>query len=660
MNITAYSGNGLKGVRDRMSSYNIALIIEEIDQSYQSAILSGIASMAAEYSMNVSAFVSFSGAMNNPRHDTGEFTIFSLPDFSQFDGAILLTNTIAYQPVIDDILSRIKAAGIPAVSIDNDIPYLYHIGIDNKTAMRNITEHLINVHNYKSFFYISGPEDNPESADRLSAFCEVVSEHGLILEENDIFYGDFRARSGRIAAEELLSSGRNLPDAIICANDVMAASAINYLTANGVSVPGDVAVTGFDNTYSTQNYQVEITSVDRPLSLSGRLACKMLYNHLNSLPQQRNIILKMSTRFTESCGCCENVSHDIEAFREFNYRNYMRFEEAQHLMSSINLVSTGLLGCNNFDEYIIQMKKFVSEISPDEFYFCLCDNWDSETAVDRGPLPEISNKEIPSKYTDEMIVQIAYRDGAFFDAGRINKREIFPKSADDSVTGRIYYHIPLHFGERCLGYMVMCNPKIQISSSMFETLCISISNSLENIRKLICLEYAVDRLGKLYALDTFSGIFNRNGFVHATEAIYRDCVDNHRQIMLMFIDLDGLKKINDTYGHSVGDNAICSIAEVLRTSCRSGEIFCRFGGDEFIVFGADYTETEAKKLKERIKRNIRLINEKKKKPYRLSASAGYVIDTPKHGEDIFRFVTAADNIMYEEKRRKKLSRYLKK
>ena len=117
MNITAYSSNGLKGVRDRMSSYNIALIIEEIDQSYQSAILSGIASMAAEYSMNVSAFVSFSGAMNNPRHDTGEFTIFSLPDFSQFDGAILLTNTIAYQPVIDDILSRIKAAGIPVEKV---------------------------------------------------------------------------------------------------------------------------------------------------------------------------------------------------------------------------------------------------------------------------------------------------------------------------------------------------------------------------------------------------------------------------------------------------------------------------------------------------------------------------------------------------------------
>ncbi|HRR77441.1 MAG TPA: GGDEF domain-containing protein, partial [Ruminococcus sp.] len=165
---------------------------------------------------------------------------------------------------------------------------------------------------------------------------------------------------------------------------------------------------------------------------------------------------------------------------------------------------------------------------------------------------------------------------------------------------------------------------------------------------------------KLYALDTFSGIYNRNGFIHATESLYRDCVVNKRKIMLMFIDLDGLKKINDTFGHGVGDNAIFNIAEVLRTSCRSGEIYCRFGGDEFIVFGTDYTDEEAMKLKRRIQRNISIINQKQKKPYKLSASAGYVIDTPKPDEDIFRFVTAADNVMYTEKRRKKLSRYLKK
>ena len=153
-----------------MDIKRIAVIIEEIGQSYQSTILSGISAGAAEFGLNIAAFVSFSGEMNNPRHEIGEFTIFSLTDFTDFDGAILLTNTLSYQPVVNDIIDKIKRAGIPAVSIDKDIPCFYHIGIDNKTAMRGITEHMITVHGYKDSAYISGPADNSESSDRLVAF----------------------------------------------------------------------------------------------------------------------------------------------------------------------------------------------------------------------------------------------------------------------------------------------------------------------------------------------------------------------------------------------------------------------------------------------------------------------------------------------------------
>lgn len=641
-----------------MSSYKIALIIEEINQSYQSAILNGIASSAADFSFNVSAFVSFSGAMINTRHDTGEFNIFSLPDFKEFDGAILLTNTIAYQPVISDILSRIKEAGIPAVSIDRDIPYLYYIGIDNKTAMRQITEHLINVHGLSKFGYISGPADNPESADRLNAFLDVLNEKNIPISSENIYYGDFRSHSGKAAAEYFIMRDKVMPEAIICANDVMAASAINRLTAEGYSVPADIAVTGFDNTYSTHNYQVELTSVDRPLTLSGRLACKMLYNHLIRQPQERNIILNMSARFTESCGCCQNVSHNLNEFKELNYRNYMKFEESQNFMSTLNRISTGLLGCNTFEEYIDLLKKYITEIGFEEFYFCLCDNWNTRPDVAEVVINN-DLKNVPTCYTDEMFVPIAYKNGKFYDIGKIKTKSILPSVADYENGGKLYYHIPLHFGERCLGYMVISNSQTPLTNSMFETLCISISNSLENIRKLIFLEYTVGRLEKLYAQDTFSGIYNRNGFIKATAEIYRKCVENQNDVMVMFIDLDGLKKINDTYGHSVGDRAICNIADVLTESCSSGEVYCRFGGDEFIIFAADYSDSDAKHLTNKIKENICKINEKGGNPFKLSASTGYVIAKPKENEDIFRFVTAADKIMYAEKRKKKLSRYLK-
>lgn len=644
-----------------MKSYKIALIIEEINQSYQSAILDGIAASISEFSFEVSAFVSFSGAMIDPKHDSGEFNIFSLPDFRNFDGAILLTNTIAHQPVISDILQRIREADIPAVSIDSDIPGFYHIGIDNKTAMRKIAEHLIKVHKYTDFGYISGPVDNPESADRLSAFLEVLKENHITIDSSRIYYGDFRAHSGKEAVETFMAKEKTMPQAIICANDVMASAAVSRLTAEGYSVPDQIAVTGFDNTYNSSNYQIELTSVDRPLTLSGRLACKTLYDHFNNIDQPRSNVLSMYPRFTSSCGCSAHEDMSISDIKELNYRNYRRFEDALEFVSTINRVSTGLLGCNDFDEYIAKLKKYICELGIEEFYFCLCDNWKSHQTRNFTKNDGYQSKKIPKNYTKELLVPIAYKSGKFHKLDKICKDDIIPV-VDSSVSpegGKLYYIIPLHSGERCLGYMVIGNSRISLHNSMFETLCIALSNSLENIRKLSILEYTVDRLGKLYAQDTFSGIYNRNGFVTATSQVFSDCIENKRSIMLMFIDLDGLKKINDTYGHSVGDTAIYDIAEVLTRSCQRDEIYCRFGGDEFIVFAADYNDEDARNLTENIEFNINKVNETRKNPYLLSASTGYVIDIPEEGEDIFRFVTAADNIMYTQKRKKKLSQNLR-
>lgn len=649
----------MKGVEQALKGYRIAVIIEDIGQSYQSAILNGIVSSSSKFEMNIAAFVSFSGEMNNPRHDIGEFNIYNLPDFRLFDGAILLTNTLTYQPLADKILSRIKDAGIPAVSIDNDIPCFYHIGIDNKTAMRKIVEHMINDHGYKSFNYISGPANNPESADRLSAFLEVLEEHDLSISEDRIYYGDFKAPSGKAAAEYFLEKTDGMPEAIICANDVMAASAINRLSAEGYSVPDDIAVTGFDNTYNNYNFQVELTSVDRPLELSGRLACKMLYNHFNGIFTERNVILDMSNRFTESCGCRHNALSDISKIKEINYRNYNKLESIQNYSSMLNRLSTQLLACNNFDEYIATLKKITLEIDIDECYFCLCENWDSDTAVGDSVSRDGDPPAVPTEYTERMLVPLAYKNGEFFECDPILSREIFPHPANNDETGKFYYITPLHFAERCLGYLIIYSSRIQFHNAMFETFSINISNSLENIRKLMCLEYAVDRLDRLYTRDTFSGIYNRNGFVQATEKLYNECIAGQLDIMLMFLDLDGLKVINDTYGHSTGDIAICNIADILKDSCQKNEVFCRFGGDEFIVFGADYSENAAKQLTKRINAKIKEINDLGQNPFELSASIGFVIAAPKQGEDIFYFVTEADKKMYNEKRKKKLSRYLK-
>ncbi len=642
-----------------MKSFKIALIAEEINQCYQSEIINGISSSAPEYEMNVFVFTSFSGLLNSPEHDAGEFNIYNLPDFRKFDGAILLTNTLTNKNTAAAILERIKLAGIPAVSIDNDVPSFYYIGIDNVTAMREITEHMIDKHGCQRFNYISGPADNPESRDRLEAFLSVLRERNIPIENERIFCGDFRSHSGKDAVDAFIASGRIMPEAIICANDVMAASAINRLTELDYVVPDDVKVTGFDNTYLSDNYQLELTSVARPLENSGKIACKTLYNHFIYGPQKRSLILGMSTNFTESCGCRENAHTDAGYFKSLNYSNYTRVENSQRINSALNKLSCDLIGCNNYREYISCLKNFCAAINPEEFYLCLCDNWSSAAFPESGMENLLTDKMLPKCYTEKMLVPIAYKNGVFHEVNKIEPSDILPEIPDSYVSGKLLYVIPLHSADCCFGYIALRCLKIPLNNPLFETFCINISNSLENLRKIICLESAVKRLEKLYAQDTFSGIYNRNGFVKATTELYRLCVKNKKKIMLMFIDLDGLKMINDTFGHGIGDMAICNIADVLVSSCVNNEVFCRFGGDEFIVFGSDYSKERAERLTSDIQRNIEKINQDSHNPFRLSASTGYVIKVPKSDEELFDFVTLADQMMYEEKKKKKHSNYLK-
>lgn len=640
-----------------MKSYNIAVIIAGIDEGYQNTILNGIERFSSNNSINVASFVSFSGVMGNQRHDAGEFNIFNLPDFKKFDGAILLTNTIAYEPVVTDILERIKSAGIPAVSIDNDIPDFYHIGIDNGQAMREITEHMIHEHGYRTFNYISGPKDNPESIARLNSFLKVLEENNIPIEEERIFYGDFRSPSGREAVTEFLNSELSLPQALICANDVMAVSAMIALNSAGINVPEDIAVSGFDNTYSAQNYPTELTSVARPLKSSGELACQILLNHFQNIKQQRSIILNMHPRYTESCGCAGNDCNfnDIKRVKRQNYKNYAKYESASENLSLLNRMSCQLVECDTLKDYTNSLKPFIQEINAEEFYLCICDDWDKDSSHTEEGFRDFTVKG----YTPTIHVPLAYQNGTFTELDDFSSQDILPGMFRPTKKGRFYYFIPIHFRERCLGYMAIMNSDFPLESSMFQTWCITISNMLENIRKIIYLDYAVHKLDNLYTVDTLSGIYNRNGFVRETQTAFNECKINKKPVMLMFLDMDDLKYLNDNFGHGAGDKAIKATANAIYKACKSNEIYCRFGGDEFIIFGADYTEEMAKALTDTINKYISESKNIIPIDYTLSASIGYYITIPEDNDDIFQLVTIADNVMYETKKRKKNSKYLK-
>ena len=162
-------------------------------------------------------------------------------------------------------------------------------------------------------------------------------------------------------------------------------------------------------------------------------------------------------------------------------------------------------------------------------------------------------------------------------------------------------------------------------------------------------------LQSLSLIDELTGLYNRRGFLAVTEqhvaAIRRD----NKVPTVVYADLDGLKEINDSYGHHEGDRALAGAAQILKETFRSSDILARLGGDEFVALAAIDRDEESESITVRLQEQFRASNALRSRPYNLSVSVG-VANFEDDRYSIEELMAQADRAMYEEKRRKP-SRY---
>lgn len=622
---------------------NIAVFVAGLDEEYQNNIIVGINEFSRKNNINVSYFAAFGGMIESRLFDIGEYSIYGLANLEKFDGAILMTNTINDNTQKEEISQRIKDSGIPAVVFDCDnISEFYNISIDNTKAMREMVRHVIKEHGAKTINYISGPMSNPEAVERLLAFREVMAENNLPVDEERIYYGEFRRFDGHDAIEEYMQSGLPLPDAFICANDAMALSAISTLEKYGFCIPLDVIVTGFDYTYSARNYCPALTSVKRPLSQMGTMACKVLLdliNHKQPVHEQ----LEADCVFTESCGCPAVVETNYSEFRKTTYNN---IENTNSNIRKLNILSARLADTETTADYYAVIEDFVKELECEHFSLCLVCG-----LLERYKLNSFNDSE---NSFERMSAPIIWNNGISESIEYFNGEDMFP--VPQTKGGNINYFLPLHFRSKLLGYYIVTNSDFPINSLLCHTFTMAVSNSIENLCKISHINKAMEELNRIYVIDPLCNIYNRNGFIKHADEVFKDCVANEKTVMLSFIDMDGLKFINDNYGHDEGDFAIKELANVIKECCEDGDICARFGGDEFVIFNRNANEDSCHILEQRFNAKLEHHNSIVTKPYKISASIGSVIEKVDSTYTLFKIVKMADEVMYEVKKNKKNSR----
>ncbi|BBX86377.1 sensor domain-containing diguanylate cyclase [Mycolicibacterium aubagnense] len=165
------------------------------------------------------------------------------------------------------------------------------------------------------------------------------------------------------------------------------------------------------------------------------------------------------------------------------------------------------------------------------------------------------------------------------------------------------------------------------------------------------LEKAKAEIHQLSISDELTGLLNRRGFFLRAEPALELAKRNGHSCLVAFLDVNGLKRVNDEYGHEMGDELIRDVAGVLRTTLRTSDIIGRMGGDEFCVLVCD-PEGDLPVLRKRIFDAFQTFNDTRDRVYQLSASVGLLHVWPADTCSLEQLLARADELMYEDKRAK--------
>lgn len=158
-----------------------------------------------------------------------------------------------------------------------------------------------------------------------------------------------------------------------------------------------------------------------------------------------------------------------------------------------------------------------------------------------------------------------------------------------------------------------------------------------------------EELGTLAIVDELTGLYNRRGFLALAERQWKLARRSGRGMLLFFIDVDDLKQINDSLGHSEGDRILRRTTEALKNTFRDSDVIARLGGDEFAVLAIEASDRDEATISARFDRHLNTINAGEAES-KLSLSVGVARFDHRTPESIAELMARADQAMYERKR----------
>jgi len=646
----------------------IALFVHNLTVEYSLTVAQGVASYFTQ-DKDVKLVLAQTNQPFYP-HGLYEYQYWTSAELLKADDVdLIMIVTSAYQTFTspEELKAFLKPfTKKPIVSIAVDLPFnnVHYTVCDCEKAYDQVVEHLITKHGCKNIGFLSAATtSSKEGLARLKAFKKALKNHNLKFNPDNVIEGLFiREAAYTIAHDKYKTKADVNVDAFVSSNDLMAEGCMKAMQDIDVKVPKDVKIIGFDDTVRASFTSPSLSTIDQNIAAQGYAAAEVAHKILlgENVPRKTKIFAEPVYR--QSCGC---VKSNNTSFASLNQEG--KIVENQHINS------------NTIEEYTESSKDIIG-------IYTLIDTFHTNHTL-KELFNSLSEITLQMKFDSMAVVlydepvyfkksdSIVIPDKAFlkvyieknqqiipYDEKGIETnphKQLIPNAFKSHLRGTFIVH-PIFAGEKQYGYLIVkpSNLKFQMHHVYLKLIINAIASAYDFTQALNKNELLSTKNEKLLksnqelniqnSIDELTQVLNRRGFMDRAEKELKRAAKAGQSGMVFFADMDGLKKINDTYGHKVGDLAIQTEARVLSDAFRTTDIVGRLSGDEFAILSTGLTKNYIATIRDRIEQLNLLYSQEVGLPLTLSLSLGNVSFTPTKA-NLDMLLSQADQKLYKEK-----------
>ncbi len=567
--------------------------------------------------------------------EEGEKAVFELIDMDIIDVVLVHEESIKAKASIGRVMAKAHSSRKPVISIGGRYEKAANVNFDYVAGFEDILKHVIDVHGCRKIHFMGGMPDNSFSEERKQVVQRIAGERGIKFDESCVSYGYFWTDPAREAAEKIALSG-DVPEVVFCANDVMAMAVCSVFASHGIKVPDDVIVTGFDGLDDIFFFKPTLTSCRYSFANMADKITELILRYEKGESIIGEYLVSQELILNESCGCRKSPAINAA---EVVTQVGNRFNRYQNDDCSIHERLANIYCCES-------VKQVYDEIAALKIYgvFALINSECIDERVNPMSRPD------DCSFSDNMCLIYKYTEEDFTPCG-FSRSDIIPELDYVMGTGNPVVFNALNFRDIPLGYICFFFEASMRDYCRIPQLVNAFNTFIGGYRMMRYQKYLTTRIDEISKRDMLTGLYNRIGFNSMIEEKIHGI---KKDMAVISIDLDRLKYINDTFGHTEGDFAIRSIARAIDEGCPGNKICARFGGDEF---AAVTDESDAEKISSSIQDWIDRFNKTSGKPYEISASVGIHIHKASEGYvDFEKLFNISDALMYEVKRKRKDNR----